>query len=161
VFCLVKNAGMWVSLPADDFPWVTRDDGNGVNAILLGQSKERRSGCKPVLTCDFRVITDPHAILNYIAKTIGSQATSKPTESRVLEVPFNTAVHKRLYSRSAVYLTVPVETKLAQSGATEPDVAIRQLSGSIQLLSAVTILAVFLACLVGSRLVRLRPDVKE
>ena len=116
VFCLVKNDEKRVPVAADKYPWVVRDDGNGACAILLGKSQHHWTGCRLVLTREFEVLTNPEAIVKFVEQTISAQAAKVPTESMIVDVPWDTPVCKLLYSRSAVWLTVPVDERLEAQG---------------------------------------------
>jgi hypothetical protein len=113
-FCLIKNDGKRISISPDKFAWIIRHDGNGVNTILLGKSNYYWTGCKPVLTRDFEVITEARAILKFVEANTGSGGAIP--RSHTLAVPGNTAVYKLLWSLSAVYLVVPIDEKLELLG---------------------------------------------
>lgn len=117
VFCLTLNDGTRVSLSPHMFPWVARETGNGSDTILLGKSKHFWTGCEPVLTREFSVLTEPDAILKFLDKTLQAQAGSDRPRGHMLLVPGGTPVFKRLWSRSAVFLFVPVDEALEALGA--------------------------------------------
>lgn len=116
VFCLVRNDGKRVSVPAARFPWVVRDHHNGADAVLLGKSKNHWTGCIPVLTRDFQVITEPDAIVKFMEQTVAAQAKGAVPRCHKLHVPPRTPVHEKLWSESAVYLIVPMDKKLEVLG---------------------------------------------
>jgi hypothetical protein len=116
VFCLTKNDGKRVSISADRFAWVLRDNGNGPDSILLGKSKNYFTGCIPILTRDFEVLVDTDAILKFLEKTIKAAGKNDQPRSLAIRVPGNTTVYKKLWSLSAVYLIVPVDEKLEALG---------------------------------------------
>jgi hypothetical protein len=111
VFCLNKHDGKRISIPTDKFAWVLRDDHNSVDAILLGESKNYFTGCIPVLTRDFKVLTKTDAIIKYLEKTIAALPKNATPRSVEVEVPDNTPVFEKLWSKSAVYLVIPGDDK--------------------------------------------------
>lgn len=116
VFFLLKNDGHRVSVPADKFAWVLRDDQCGPNAILLRKNKKGEIDVMDVLTCDFDVLTDPSSILKYVEKTIDKQRSKRALRQHSVDVPFETPVFKKLWSGSSVFLDVPVDEKLEALG---------------------------------------------
>jgi hypothetical protein len=112
LFCLVKNDGQQLPFPGDKFAWILREDHNHADAVLLDRSKHYWSGSIPVLTREFEVLTEKEAILQFVEKTLKTMAKGDPQCSHALRVPGGTAVCKKLYSGSAVYLVVPVDEKL-------------------------------------------------
>jgi hypothetical protein len=116
LLCLVKNDGKRLPLPPEKFAWVLREDGNGPNAVLLGKSKHYWTGSSPVLTRDFEVLTEPEAILKFVERTVKAAAKGPARRSHTLDVPGGTAVYKKLWSRSAVRLIVPVDATLEALG---------------------------------------------
>jgi signal peptidase I len=115
IFYLIKNDGKRVAVPAEKCAWLLRDNGNGPDAVLLGKSKHHFTGCIPVLTRQFEVLTETAAILKFVEKSAKLQAKGTP-QPHTLEVPSDTAVYKKLWSRSAVYLIVPIDEKLEELG---------------------------------------------
>jgi hypothetical protein len=113
LFCLIKNDGKRV--PAEKCAWLLRGDGNGPDAVLLGKSKHHFTGCIPVLTRDFEVLTESDAIVKFVENTVKTPV-QEPPRSHELAVPGATAVFKKLWSRSAVYLIVPIDAKLEELG---------------------------------------------
>jgi hypothetical protein len=116
IFCLIKNDGKRVSVPAEKCAWLLRDNGNGPGAVLLGKSRHHFTGCIPVLTREFAVLTENDAILKFVEKAVKSLAKGTTPQPHTLAVPGNTAVDKKLRSRSAVFLIVPVDEKLEELG---------------------------------------------
>src|SRR5260370_35862840 len=112
--CLVKNDGKRVSIPAEKFPWVVRDNGNSPDAVLLGKSKQPwyLTGCILVLTRDFEILTEPAVIVKYVEKTLSNEPKNAVAKSHTLQVPFGTAVAQTLAPMNATFLTVPVDEKL-------------------------------------------------
>src|SRR5208282_2638740 len=88
------------------------DNDNQPCAILLGKSKHQQTGTVPVLTWDFDVLTEPDAILKRVAKIASFPVKAARPKSHKLDVPFGTAVDKKLRGISAVYLIVPVIPEL-------------------------------------------------
>ena len=99
VFCLNKHDGKRISIPTNKFAWVLRDGHNRVDAILLGESKHHFTGCIPVLTRDFKVLTKTDAILKYMEKTIAANPKNVVPCSVMVEVPGNTPVFEKLSSQ--------------------------------------------------------------
>jgi hypothetical protein len=93
-----------------------REDGNHPDAVLLGKSKHFWTGCIPVLTRDFEVLTDTNAILQFVERTAKAAVKDCPPLSHTVDVPSGTAVYKKLWSRSSVRLVVPVDEKLEALG---------------------------------------------
>ena len=116
LFCLVKNDGKQLPFPADKFAWILREDGNNADAVLLGKSRYYWSGRIPVLTREFDVLTDREVILQFVEQTLKSAVKDDPPRSHTLLVPGGTAVSKKLWSGSAVYLVVPIDQKLEALG---------------------------------------------
>jgi HEAT repeat protein len=116
IFCLIKNDGKRVSVPPNKFAWLLRDDGNDPDAILLGKSKNVWTGCISVLTRDFEVLTEVDAILKFAEQAVKASAPGASPKSHTLGVPSNTAVYKKLWSLSTVFLVVPVDDKLEALG---------------------------------------------
>jgi hypothetical protein len=96
--------------------WVLRDDHNDHCAVLLGKSNERWTFTIPVLTRDFDVLTDPDAILKRVETAVRAQPGGPKRKPHKLGVPPDTAVYNKLWARSAVYLTVPVDRELEALG---------------------------------------------
>jgi hypothetical protein len=117
VFCLVKKARVARErgLPAG-FAWVLRDDGNNHCAVLLGKSKRRWTFTVPVLTREFAVLTDPDAIRQRVAQAARAVKKGQVPRRHTLMVPADTEVYRKLWSRSAVMLTVPVDDHLEALG---------------------------------------------
>jgi hypothetical protein len=116
IFCLVKNDGKRVSVPPKKVAWVLRDNNNGPDAVLLGKSKHYWTGCIPVLTRDFEVLAEADVILRFVEGAVKARRNATTPQPHTLRVPGNTAVYKKLWSGSAVYLTVPVDEKLEALG---------------------------------------------
>jgi hypothetical protein len=74
------------------------------------------TGCIPVLTRTFEVLTEPDAIVKYAEETVKAAPKDGTPRAHTLEVPANTAVFKKLWARSAVFLIVPVDGKLEVLG---------------------------------------------
>lgn len=134
IFCLIKNDGKSVAaspdiflgeLPNDGksvtmspekFPWELRNDGNNACVFLLGKSKHEWTGSASVFTRDFEVLKESDAILKFVEDTLAFQRGKSILKAYSLDVPFDTPVHTALYSRSAVWLQVPVDDKLQALG---------------------------------------------
>jgi hypothetical protein len=116
VFCAVKTAGPRAPIFASPFAWVLRDNHNGTDTVLLGKSQHEWTGCIPVLTHEFDVLTDSDKIVNYLEKTVKASPNNKDVRSHQLEVPVDTAVFKRLYFLGTVHLIVPVDEQLEAAG---------------------------------------------
>jgi hypothetical protein len=112
VFFLLKNDGKRASFPPDRFAWVLRDNQIGPDAVLLGKSKYYWTGCIPVLTRDFEVLTETDTIVKFLEKTVKAAGQHKTPQPHTLAVPGDTAVYKKLWQRSAVFLVVPVDARL-------------------------------------------------
>ena len=96
--------------------WVLRDDHNNHRAVLLGKRDERWTFTIPVLTRDFDVLTEPDAILKRVETAVRAQPGGPKRRPHTLGVPPDTAVFKKLWARSAVFLTVPVDRELEALG---------------------------------------------
>jgi hypothetical protein len=116
LFCLVKNDGKRVAVPADKFAWVLREDGSHADAVLLAKSKHYWSGSIPVLTRDYEVLTEKEAILKHVEEALKVETKDCPPRSHTLDVPGDTAVFKKLWAGSAVVLKVPVDGRLEVLG---------------------------------------------
>jgi hypothetical protein len=117
LFCL---AGLDKARGRDELPkgydWVLREDGNRPSAVLLSKAKGQGPGVIDVFTRDFGVLTEPAAIVKHVetyAKSIPDGWKKKHT---VLGAPTESAVFKKLWSGSAVLLTVPVDPQLETQG---------------------------------------------
>lgn len=116
VFFLSKNDGKRISIPANKFAWILRDDENGPNAILLGKSKHHWTGSLRVCTRTFDILKVPNTILKYLEDVQKASGKEKNPKGHALGVPGGTAVYKELWSLSAVFLIVPVDRKLEELG---------------------------------------------
>jgi hypothetical protein len=116
LFCLVKNDGKRIPFPADKFAWVLREDGNLPDAVLLGKSKHDWTGCVPVLTRDFQVLTDKESILKLVERTVNAGVKRRAPRRHTLNVPSDTAVYRELWAGSAVRLIVPIDEQLEVLG---------------------------------------------
>jgi hypothetical protein len=112
LFCLVKNDGKRIALSTDKFPWVLRASDGRLNATLLGRSKHETTGCHPLYTSEFKIVTQPAAVTALIEQTVKT-AKQTPLPSILLDAPFGGVdVDDDLYAGSTVYLIVPVDEKL-------------------------------------------------
>jgi hypothetical protein len=119
IFCLKANNGKRVPFSGDRFKWVIRDDGNGSCTILLGKSKNYWTGCKPAFTCNFDVLTEPRALLEFVESTVKVQRNEPITHYYSVAVPGGSAAAEQLanpWSRN--WLIVPVDKKLEALGLT-------------------------------------------
>jgi hypothetical protein len=116
LFCLVKNDGVRLPFPRGRFAWILREDGNHHDAILLGKSKHHWTGCIPVLTRDFKVLTEKDAILKHVQQAVKAAKQDRRLRSHTVDVPARTAVYKKLWSLSAVELLLPVDEELEALG---------------------------------------------
>jgi hypothetical protein len=104
------------SLPADapklpvGFEWVLRD------AVLLGKTKRQWPGTINVFTRDFGLLTEPDAITRHIEAYVKTIPADWKKKNISLDAPSESAVYKKLWSRSAVFLTVPVDRQLEKDG---------------------------------------------
>jgi ribosomal protein S28E/S33 len=116
LFCLVAPQRARERRLPGKAEWVLRDDGNDHCAVLLGKGKGRATCTIRVLTRDFEVLTEPAAILKRVERAVRSAAKAPNAKSHTLPVPSNTAVYRKLWSRSAVLLTVPIDEELQALG---------------------------------------------
>jgi hypothetical protein len=116
LFCLIEKDGKRAPTSTAKQTWVLRDNGNAVDAVLLGKSQNYWTGCIPVLTRDFKVLTEPDAILRHVENALKVTKPRAALQSHSVRVPGKTAVSKKLWSGSAVYLTVPVDQELEALG---------------------------------------------
>ncbi|MFL5245495.1 MAG: hypothetical protein ACJ8FY_25655 [Gemmataceae bacterium] len=116
LFCLVKNDGKRIPVPVDKVTWVIREDGNNPDAVLLGKSKHYWTGCIPVLTRDFDVLTDKETILRFLGQTLKASKNDRTLQSCTCLVPGRTAVYEKLWALGSVRLIVPVDEKLETLG---------------------------------------------
>jgi hypothetical protein len=105
LFCLLENDGKRLPFTADRFPWVLREDGNGADAVLLGKSKHEWTGCIPVLTSNFQVLSRKEVILKYVEQVVKATGNARAKRSRTVDVPYS-PVYRKLWSGSAVRLVV-------------------------------------------------------
>jgi hypothetical protein len=111
LFCLVKNDGKRSPFAPEKVAWVLRD------AVLLGKSKHKwNTGCIPVLTRDFDVLTEKASILKYAEQTVKTTPRDYLPVSHTVTVPTDTAVFRTMWSRSCVRLILPVDEKLEKFG---------------------------------------------
>jgi hypothetical protein len=116
VFCLVKrDRARDPNLPAG-FDWVLRDNGNEHCTVLLGKSERQWTHTVGAYTREYDVLTEPAAILKRVEKAAAIVPAHQPPRSHTVTVPGDTAVYKKLWSRSAVILTVPVDGELETRG---------------------------------------------
>ncbi len=118
LFCLVSNERgrkKDPGLPAD-VPWVLRDDGNSFDAFPLAKGLRRLSGTSAVYTRDFKILTEPTALLKRVERIAALHPTGQVPKQHTLDVPWGTELFQKLYAGSSVLLTVPVDADLEVQG---------------------------------------------
>lgn len=81
--------------------------------VFLGKTDQR---AMDVFTRDFGELTDPAAILKHVetyARTIPAGWQKKHV---IVDLPFDTPAHKKLYARSSVFFTLPADAALEGDG---------------------------------------------
>ncbi len=96
--------------------WVLRDDGIRHSAILLGKMNRGYTYTTKAFTRKFEVLTEPAAITKLVEDYIKSIPEGWKKQSHMVDVPSDTQVYKKLWSASAVFLTLPVDDHLESLG---------------------------------------------
>jgi hypothetical protein len=116
LFFLNRNEPEEIPIPADKPAWALRTSGRIPSAVLLGKSNENRRETMRVFTCDFDMLTDKDAILNFVEKTVKAMPKNVTPKSYTLETPGESAASIELSGGSAVLLVVPMDAKLETRG---------------------------------------------
>ena len=107
LFCLKDTK----EVPGVDL--VLRHGPGYASAVLLGKTDERTND---VFTRDFRVLTDPKAIVKHVEAYAEAIPAEWKRKSIRIDLPFNTPAHGKLWAGSAVYFTLPVDAAQEAQG---------------------------------------------
>jgi hypothetical protein len=92
--------------------WALRYDGNGHCAVLLGKSDRDSTHTMPVLTRDFKVLTEPEAILKRVEGAVAATPKDRKPQRHLVNVRGDSEVFTKCWGGSSVLLVVPVDADL-------------------------------------------------
>jgi hypothetical protein len=116
LFFLNRNNAKEIAIPADKAAWALRSTWRIPCAVPLGKSRRDRRETMRVFTCDFDMLSDKDAILNFVEKTAKAATKDLAVKSYTVEVPDNSAAARELNAGSAVLLIVPMDARLEARG---------------------------------------------
>jgi hypothetical protein len=94
------------------YAWELRDDGNHPSVVALAKGPRSIN----VFTRDFGMLTEPATILKHVEAYGKSMPADWKKRYVVLDAPGDSAAYKKLWSRSSVFLTLPVDAQLETQG---------------------------------------------
>ena len=116
IFCVSQTARQKDKANLPDCDWIVNESGNSAWVVLLDGVTDGRLRTHRVFTRDFKVLSEPDAIVKYVAGALSEDPNETSPRFHRTTVPPNTPVFEKLWAEGRVTLAVPVDKRLEEYG---------------------------------------------